>query len=211
MRRTDPQSPIVLDRTTDELEECLLFCIVVAGKTATTQQRLLKTFLSYPSKSSSPFTLIREMNTAGVLSQQLMLSKLGQYTRLTTCFRDLVNKSFDLRTCTVNDLESIHGIGPKTARFFLTCTRENVRFGVIDTHLLKFMRDYLHEQNIPATTPGNRKEYSRLENIYLDYADSIGANPAKLDLAIWKMYSNKDNSDFESLLQNPQKFLAVHN
>jgi len=212
MRRTDPQSPIILDRTTDELEECLLFCIVVAGKTAATQQRLLKNFLtSFPSQSTSPFDLIREMDAAGKLSQQLMYSKLGQYTRLTSCFRDLVAANLDLYTCTVDDLEAIHGIGPKTARFFLTCTRLDVRFAVIDTHLLKFMRDYLCEHNIPATTPGNKKEYSRLEKLYLDYVDRVGVNPAELDLAIWKIYANKDSSDFDRLTKTPQNIMTAHN
>jgi len=174
---------------------------VVAGKTAATQQRLLKNFLtSFPSQSTSPFDLIREMDAAGKLSQQLMYSKLGQYTRLTSCFRDLVASNLDLRTCTIDDLEAIHGIGPKTARFFLTCTRSDVRFAVIDTHNLRFLREVIGEET-PITTPQSKREYQRLEAKYLQIVNKLGVNAAEFDLVIWKSYSQGEQRFFEDFIK----------
>jgi thermostable 8-oxoguanine DNA glycosylase len=90
----------------------------------------------------------------------------------------------------------------------MTCTRPNVRHAVIDVHLLKFLSNYLGEYNIPASTPGNKKEYARLEKLYLDYVDEVGANPAELDLAIWKIYARNDSSDFDRLTKIPQTATA---
>lgn len=137
------------------------------------------------------------MDAAGQLSFCLRASKLGQYTRLVSCFREVVSCGIDLRTCTIEELENIHGIGPKTSRFFITCNRPNVRHAVIDTHLLKFLNQYLG-LTVPATTPSGR-EYARLEKAYLDYSDKVGCNPAELDLAIWKIYGSRDDSEFKRL------------
>lgn len=201
MRITDPQSPIVFDRTDAELQECLLFCICVAGKKAATQIRLLHVFLNSGYPELSPFENISKMDRKGELVTRLQNARLGQYTRLVHCFRDLINRGLDLSTCTVEDLESIHGIGPKTARFFLSCNRQNVRHGVIDTHLLKFMKQYLG-LSVPSSTPSNQKEYLRLESEWLKYVDSTGVNAAELDLAVWKIYANQDDSDYHRLIKN---------
>jgi len=207
MRATDPNFPILFDRTSDELEENLLFCIVVAGKKASIQIRLLHDFLKSlrDGKTQSPFELIRRIDSAGGLVEKLRAARIGQYTRLVSCFRELVSSGLDLSTCTVEDLEAVHGIGPKTARFFMTCNRQDVKHAVIDTHLLKFMSQHLGVQ-APSTTPSSKKEYERLENTYLTYADKIGVNAAELDLAIWKMYANRDDTDFLRLTNssNPQ-------
>lgn len=200
MRFPNPNHPILLDRTINELECCLLFCIVVAGKKASIQIKLLHSFLK---GTQTPFEHIKELDAAGKLSFQLKESRLGQYTRLEACFRELINSGLDLLTCTVEDLEQIHGIGPKTARFFLTCNRKDARHAVIDTHLLKFMRQYLGLQ-VPLSTPGNKREYARLEREWLKYVDSTGVNAAELDLAIWKIYANKDDSEYQRLVKIPQ-------
>lgn len=209
MRLTDPNFPIIFDRTQEELEENLLFCVVVAGKKASTQIRLLHSFLNSGSPGLSPFDKIRAMNSEGSLSQNLMNSRLGQYTRLVCCFRALISSDINLSNCTVEDLEAIHGIGPKTARFFMTCNREDVRHAVIDTHLLKYMNQYMGV-DVPSTTPGSQREYSRLEKLYLDHVDSLGVNPAELDLAIWKIYANRDDSEYKRLTKSSnQQITAV--
>lgn len=201
MRSTDPNFPIIFDRTTQELEENLLFCVVVAGKKASIQIKLLHSFLK---GTQTPFEYIKELDAAGKLSFQLKESRLGQYTRLAACFRELASSDLDLFTCTVDDLENIHGIGPKTARFFLTCNRKDARYCVIDTHLLKYMTQYLG-WTVPSTTPGNKSEYQRIETKWLQYVDTLNINPAELDLAIWKIYANRDDSDYKRLISNSSK------
>lgn len=208
MRLTDPNFPIIFDRTQEELEENLLFCVVVAGKKASTQIRLLHSFLNSGKPGLSPFDKIRAMNSDGNLPQKLMDSRLGQYTRLVCCFRALISSDINLSNCTVEDLEFIHGIGPKTARFFMTCNREHVRHAVIDTHLLKYMNQYMGI-TVPSTTPGSQREYTRLEKLYLDHVDSLGVNPAELDLAIWKIYANRDDTEYKRLTNSSTPKLAV--
>lgn len=208
MRLTDPNFPIIFDRTQEELEENLLFCVVVAGKKASTQIRLLHSFLNSGKPGASPFDKIRAMNADGTLAKKLMESRLGQYTRLVCCFRALISSDINLSNCTVEDLELIHGIGPKTARFFMTCNREDVRHAVIDTHLLKYMNQYMG-LIVPSTTPGSQREYTRLENLYLDHVDSLGVNPAELDLAIWKIYANRDDSEYKRLTKSSSSQIAV--
>lgn len=196
MRKTDPNFPIIFDRTEQEMAENLLFCVVVAGKKASIQIRLLHSFLN---GSTNPFEYIRELDENGKLAYQLKESRLGQYTRLAACFRELANSDLDLFTCTVNDLESIHGIGPKTARFFLTCNRKDARYAVLDTYILRFMRDVL-DITAPSTTPhGN--EYLRLEKIYLSLVDHLNVNPAEFDLAIWNSYSKGESKHFEEFIK----------
>jgi thermostable 8-oxoguanine DNA glycosylase len=209
MRITNPQAPILFDRTAAELEHCLLFCIVVAGKKASIQIKLLQNFLESGS-GDSPFEIISNMDAAGELADKLRDARLGQYTRLMCCFRELVRSNIDLLSCTVEDLENIHGIGPKTARFFMTCNRSNVRHAVIDTHLLKFMSQYLN-LTVPTTTPGSKKEYSRLEEEWLKYVDKVGVNPAELDLAVWKIYANRDDSDYKRLVGNSSNAMFALN
>jgi hypothetical protein len=50
------------------------------------------------------------------LRERLEESKLGQYTRIEHVFRQIV--LLDVTKVTLEELESIKGIGPKTARFF---------------------------------------------------------------------------------------------
>lgn len=201
MRFPDPNNTIIFDRTEEELECFLLFCVVVAGKKASTQIRLLHSFLNSGSPGLSPFDKIRAMNSEGSLSQNLMNSRLGQYTRLVCCFRALISSDINLSNCTVEDLEAIHGIGPKTARFFMTCNREDVRHAVIDTHNLRFLREVVGE-NTPSTTPQSKREYNRLEQIYLQMVETLGVNAADFDLAIWKSYSHGKSQFFEDFIKS---------
>src|SRR5690606_28462084 len=96
----------------------------------------------------------------------LEASKLGQYHRLSKCFRESVQTlDGSLKTCSVEDLESITGVGPKTARFFVLHSRPNSRIAVIDTHILK----YLRTQGIdaPKGTPPKGEKYSRFEGEFI--------------------------------------------
>ena len=89
----------------------------------------------------------------------------------------------DLRTVTVPELESIKGIGPKTARFFVMSSREGVQHATLDIHILR----WLVEQGVecvPGQTPTG-KTYARLEQEFLDRVPS-GLTPAEFDLVIWK-------------------------
>lgn len=181
----DPQNCVDFKRTDAELEELLLFAIAVTGKTAIVIAKQLDNFLRYGPDGASPFEKVRWMIKKGNLHISLEAARLGQYTRLNKAYREVVE--LNPRTCTVDELEGVHGIGPKTARFFLLHSRENQRMAALDTHMMTFLREKgyttLH------STPSSRKMYAKLEAIFIEEADKSGKSVADFDLAIWNKYS----------------------
>jgi thermostable 8-oxoguanine DNA glycosylase len=116
------------------------------------------------------------------------------------CLPDLI--TLDPRSCTVEQLEAIHGVGPKTARFFLLWTGRKIRCAALDTHLLKFLRDLGYK--VPKNTPSGTR-YAVIEKIALAEADKRGMNPNDFDWIIWDAYSRKDRDAINKLLTNYQE------
>ena len=178
----DPHDITRFDRSEAELEELILFCTAVGGKTARFIAQALEEFLtSHPGKS--PFDTIRRLHCAGRLGQAIRDSRLGKHARLTRAYAELVDSGIDLRTCSVDQLEAVHGIGPKTSRFFILHTRPDQQLAVLDTHILRFMRQRGF-RNIPAATPTGQR-YRDIEAKFLALAAREGRNVAEFDLAIW--------------------------
>jgi len=198
----DPTNITKFDRTEAELEEFLLFCVLVAGKDSKIQAKKLDEFLQHDI-TEPPFVKIHyllALKNLDMLNVWMRTCKLGQYNRLEKCFRQLMTLQGKLKTCTVDDLEAISGIGSKTARFYLTHTRPNQQFAVLDTHMLHYLRD--SGFYAPKTTPSG-KMYAALEQVVLQEAKKAGMNPADFDLMIWNKYSkNGNNSDKNALTKN---------
>ena len=214
----DPTDVTHFNRTDAELEEFLLFCVVVAGKTAATQAKLLhkllyefvsvlneeeklyvaylpgdadelNSFYSGRFTEDTPFNRIRFLIQRNILQDFIKGSKLGQYRKIERAFRELVESDLDLRSCSIDQLEKIHGIGFKTSRFFMVHSRKEQPHAILDTHILKYMREEMNVQNAPKSTPGNYKEYARLESLFVAHCRALGRSVAGLDLEIWKRYS----------------------
>ena len=188
----DPTDVTKFDRTVPQLEEFLLFCIIVAGKRARMQAPKLHQFLTEneAEPNETPFSIIQRLHREGRLLEAIQSARLGQYTRLARCF-DQVSK-LDPVTCTTDDLEAITGIGPKTSRYFLLHSRADTRVAVLDRHILRWMSEKLGIK-VPANTPPAGKAYNKLEEAYLEYCQQHRVSPADLDLAIWnKLSEGKD-------------------
>lgn len=197
----NPSDVIKYDRTDAELEEWWLFSTIVAGKTATTQARLLDGFLTkYGLNGESPFATIRRLNVPSqrtfdiryvndrtVLRNVMEDARIGQYNRLERCWRESL--SLDLRNDPVEAFEAIHGVGPKTARMFIMHSRRDQRLAAIDTHVLKHLAANGH--TVPKATPSSTKQYRELEDAFLVLADASGQSPAEYDLAVWRSYAEK--------------------
>lgn len=186
----DPSDVISYNRSPAELELFWLFCAVVAGKTAKTQARLLDRFLqSLPladhPENDSPFERLYKAESRGILMTRLQESHLGQYNRLHKMFIQSLN--LDLRTCTVADLEAIHGCGPKTARMFIMMTRPKQRLAALDVHVLKHLR--ANGIDAPKATPAAGPTYRRLEEEFIRLADAAKMEVSDYDLMVWKKYS----------------------
>lgn len=188
----DPHSITDYDRSDEDLEAFWLFCVLVAGKNSRVQAQKLANFLK-PAEvvGISPFRYI-QLREHKYLDDDIRAEKLGQYKRIHRCF--IESLTLDLRTCTVEDLESVYGVGPKTARFFLLHSRQDQRLAVIDTHILKWMREVLGI-DAPKSTPTQLSKYHELEDQYLEYCDQHGLSPAELDLQIWSDLNNKRFGD----------------
>lgn len=182
----DPTDVIKFDRTEPELQEFWLFCCAAAGKTATTQARLLDKMLTTYS-GDTPFEKIAILVNNNQLLQALKDSGLGQYNKLARCFSESI--SLNLSQATVAEFEAIYGVGSKTARFFLLYTRKDQRLAVLDTHMLK----YLNSRGVvvPKASPSGKK-YLELETKFLEFADASGMSIPDFDLALWKQYSGND-------------------
>lgn len=182
----DPTKITNFKRSKEELEELLLFCIIVAGKTAQIQAKKLELFLN-KNRKLSPFELIRLYLKKNILLDKIKAIKLGQYKRLEKAFTEVIK--LDVFNCSVEELEAITGIGPKTARFYILHSRSNQKVAVLDTHLLKWLRDELGLE-APKSTPTSKK-YLELEKEFLNYCEKNKKNPAVFDLEIWNKYSSK--------------------
>ena len=124
----------------------------------------------------------------------LVANRVGQYTRLTKGIMQSLD--VDLRTCSLEELLDIHGVGNKTARFFLLHTRKRCDYAVLDTHILAWMRDHGVE-NAPKSTPTNLKVYGELENRYriLSRLHFPHMSNAQIDLLIWTKQSGRLGDD----------------
>lgn len=191
-----PTSITNYNRTEAELEEFLLFSIMVAGKNSVQTAKKLDSFLFATLGMISPLdwiqNLVKIKENKISSSDPLMICmknhKLGQYNRLHSAFTGILKFKGKLSTVTVQDLESIKGIGSKTARFFVLHSRPNQEIAVLDTHILRWMRD--NGINAPKTTPSGEK-YLKLEKIFIDIAKQKGISIADFDLEIWTKYSSK--------------------
>ena len=177
----DPNN-IIQEYTDYELKELLVFTILVAGKTAKTiaprAEKLYEFITHY-----QPHLQVAEL--------KLFMQKigLGPYNKAETIIEAL---KLDLRTCSIEDLEKIKGIGPKTAKAFIMWSRPNIQQAILDTHVLKWLKSQ-GVDNVPKSTPSRGSTYDRLEQEFLSRVPE-GMTPAEFDLVIWRSYSEKTNS-----------------
>jgi hypothetical protein len=178
------------NRSQEDLQAFWLFGILVAGKNSVVQAEKLAQFL-VPAVGfdETPFNYIERLFRCGALRDMMEYHKLGQYTRIFKSFSQSIG--LDLEFCTIADLESIHGVGPKTSRFFMLHTRSSQQYAVLDTHILKWMGKELGV-DVPKSTPSGER-YRLLEDIFLDYCAQRNLSPAEVDLEIWSDSSSNGN------------------
>lgn len=182
----NPSQVTKFDRTDLELQTFILFCVCVAGKSSEQQARKLEIFLAGHCGVGGmlPFEMINMYGYTGVYCN-LENVKMGQYKRITKAFCAIAEANLDLRTCTVEELEKIPGVGLKTSRFFLVHTRAGQNYGILDTHILSHMREDLGIPT-PKATPTNPKKYYELEAKLLEVIKASGKSYADYDLDVWK-------------------------
>lgn len=194
---TDPFNITKYDRTEEELQLFALFCISVAGKNAVTTGKsfgkLWDRLRLYVMSGLLPLEFLPIAWSDGVFTPALLKScGFGCFNLRHKSFMALAEavtyRNLNLRTCTAAALEGVPGIGRKTARYFLIHSRDGYRGAAIDTHILKFLRDFYRDPKIPIHTPSTQGKYSHLEQLFL-LAVPPGKTVAEWDLEIWKKYN----------------------
>lgn len=179
----DPYDITKFDRKVFELEEFWIFSICVANKEAIRIADIVHKLVHCD--VITPFDVIRMYLNEGVLMDKLKYFRVGQYNRIYKALKQTVETDFDVKNATIEDMEAIHGVGPKTARMFIMHSRPNQNVAALDTHILKFLRAKGYEA--PKSTPSGKK-YRELEEAFVSEAKKINMTPADLDLYIWETY-----------------------
>jgi hypothetical protein len=189
----DPNNVTNAARTPAQLEEFLLFCIVVAGKNADQQSGKLERFLG----GRRPFAHIRSSDRDGRLEERLREVRLGKYSLLGRSFRELAASGADLGACTWEELTRFPGIGIKTAKFFVLHSRPREMHGVLDTHVLAWMREHwapgaAGSLPVPRHSPQDPRVYRFWETVYFGmvsarhHAGAQAVDWARFDLDLWR-------------------------
>jgi thermostable 8-oxoguanine DNA glycosylase len=187
----DPKKITNFSRTQAELQSFFLFGLFCAGKNSDYAAKCLARLLANRT-GDTPFQILKELGETGI-HNALVASRIGQYGRLTKAVMDAVD--LDLSTCTLEELMKVHGVGQKTARFFLLHTRPNCQCAVLDTHILKWLRD--NQVDAPQNTPTSVKQYKDLEEkfLFLANANFPFMSIADVDLTLWMKYSGRLDDD----------------
>ena len=169
----------------------VLFSICVAGKSAKQTQTKLNQFLDWCAyEGQTPFQAVNNEVNTGTLGHALRLFKMGQYKRIKRAFEHaiMLDVKHDL---TVEKLEAIPGIGPKTARFIVLYTDKNAECVPLDTHILKFLASEYPNFKVPKSTPPAGKRYRELEALFQITAKERGKSVRQLDTEVWQSYAKK--------------------
>lgn len=188
----DPKNITKFENTIEELEEVLLFWILAAGKNAITASKCLEKLLIEIQEildcpTRKPFYFLSKFDNKE-LSYLMKRNGIGCYNNKSRSFFEISRSNLDLRTCSALDLEKIYGIGMKTSRCFIIHSRKDAKYAGLDVHLLRHLKD--NGYDVPKQTP-NKKEYLRLEKIFLDLVEKTELSVADYDLMIWKQYSGR--------------------
>lgn len=178
-----PTSITNFERSDRQLQAFWLFSMFVAGKNSDFASNKLHAIMELMPEDALPIDWICKQNVDSLLRQV----KVGQYGRLTKAI--LGSRDIDLRNATLETLMGVHGVGPKTARFFIVHSRKDCKHAVLDTHVLHFLRDNGYPQ-APKTTPSGRT-YLAWEKVFLDFCNThyYKTPIAIIDLDIWTRYS----------------------
>jgi thermostable 8-oxoguanine DNA glycosylase len=198
----DPYKITNYKRSKNELEEFLLFCIVVAGKTAYIQSQKLDEFLTSVNKrlmmpeNINPFQSLKSAEQHGILMEEILRAKLGQYKKIYAGFKYISEHEYDLTKMTPKLLECIPGVGMKTSRFFLLHSDLNYKdnIAILDTHILKFIKENI-DIRAPKSTPTINVTYKYWEDVFLYWCELNNKNVADFDLEVWKSYARVAKND----------------
>jgi hypothetical protein len=142
----------------------------------------------------SPFEFIEILVQLQLVTEWLEYWKVGQYKRLTRTIIE-IDQMFNRDDLVDLDgpsnpraFEQLHGVGRKTSRFFLIHSQQDAMYGVLDTHVLKWLKRVYRTTAI--STPSSYKDYKLLEGLFLGECMKWQKTCADMDSMIWNSYHN---------------------
>ena len=82
-------------------------------------------------------------------------------------------------------VKHIRGLSYKEASHFLrNIRRDEGELAILDIHILKYL-------NYPKSYVPSRKEYLRLEQVFIEKAEALGIPAGELDVRLWEEYRVK--------------------
>lgn len=180
-----PTSITNFDRSTRELQVFWLFSIFVAGKNSDIASRKLSQLTGLMPDEMHPFDWFRVNSIRDALEK----CKVGQYNRIGKAIQQSLD--LDLKTATLSQLMEVHGVGPKTARFYLLHSRKDCKHAVLDVHILNWIRS--QGLYAPTQTPQKTETYDEFERIFYRLANEHFPNIplANVDLHLWTEMSGR--------------------
>jgi thermostable 8-oxoguanine DNA glycosylase len=180
--RIIPKEITNIDRTQEEKEQFLIFCVLCAGKSSEVMAKKLEDFLCY---ETHPFGYITTLLKDGQLRTMLTHVKLGKYDMLEACFGYITRFQYDLVTLWPRDqLVKIPGVSWKTASLYRMHCYDD-RIACLDTHVLKFLRNEGYKK-VPNGSPSAWTTYRHWEAVFLGECYKRDVKPSHFDLELWK-------------------------
>lgn len=171
----EPSRLTNFNRTEHEWELLLIFSVAVAGKNAkTTAKAIDRLFDGLNVPIASPKQIVARWFAIGgypLVIRKLQLARTGNYQRLGLFLNELVERHGDLRTISISELSAFHGISHKTAHMIILHSRPDQQLAVIDTHVLKFLRDKLRLKKLPKSSPSSHVRYVELQSKLISWID----------------------------------------
>jgi hypothetical protein len=190
----DPENVTNYELDRAGLEDNVIFWCLVAGKTADViAVAWTKILIELRIKSEAvgtPFEILRAFRSKKLqLRALLKRNGIGCHGAKARSLYELADSGFDLATCSLADLTSVHGIGLKTASCFILHTRRNADIAGLDTHMLAELRSLGHDA--PKTTPSSLKTYLKWSAVVLDLARAANMTPPQFDLHVFNKRHRK--------------------
>ena len=163
------------NRTQSELQEFLLFCINVAGKKSAVESPKLEVFLERVRNitgEDAPFDGMKKLGTPRLV-EIMHWAAISPYKQRHNSYCDVLQLG-DLRAVSITRLLQVRGIGLKTARFFLSHSREDdleEKSLELQESILKQKKDFIDHPQVlitPHIAGWSKQSFPRMGEILLN-------------------------------------------
>jgi|GEM_PF-3353151 len=169
----------------------LLFAVIAAGKSArfalNAVVKLLGENVVGEGDGEEFYKILKDWHDFDTIRQHLETARAGKYNLIERFLYDVFkwfSSDESFMWADVDELESLPGVGPKTARFFKLWIDPEAECAALDVHVMRWLRGNGFPE-APRKTPPQGRQYRRWESIFLKLAESKGMTPRQLDNMIW--------------------------